>query len=340
MRHRRDRHRRAATIAPPSTRVSSGGWPARSATAAPTSSASTAIAAPGSRTRGSRSSTWRPASSRSRTRPARCGSSSTARSSTTSSCATSWSARGHRFRTRSDTEVIVHAYEEWGDDAFRRFNGQWAVALWDADRRELVLARDPFGVRPLYIAKHGGRLLLRQRGQGDLRRRRLDPAPRSIPRGLDQIFTFWTTVAPQHGVRGHRGAASRARRASTARTACARRAATTPSFPRSDGRPVPRHARRGGRGGARGARATRPACACCAPTCRSAATCRAGSTARSSRRSACAPRARSFSTFSLRFDDAEYDETEYQRAMAELPRQRSPRGARVARRHRARVSPT
>ena len=50
---------------------------------------------------------------------------------------------GHRFKTRSDTEVIVHAYEEWGVDAFSKFNGQWAVALWDARNRELVLARDP-----------------------------------------------------------------------------------------------------------------------------------------------------------------------------------------------------
>src|SRR5215207_9986613 len=44
---------------------------------------------------------------------------------------------GHRFRTRSDTEVIVHAYEEWREDAFRRFNGQWAIALWDSARSEL-----------------------------------------------------------------------------------------------------------------------------------------------------------------------------------------------------------
>src|SRR4051794_5024791 len=56
-------------------------------------------------------------------------------------------ALGHRFRTRSDTEVIVHAWEAWGADAFRRFNGQWAIALWDRPARTLVLARDPFGVR-------------------------------------------------------------------------------------------------------------------------------------------------------------------------------------------------
>src|SRR6185503_3741445 len=52
---------------------------------------------------------------------------------------------GHRFRTRSDTEVIVHAWESWGEQAFERFNGQWAVALWDRDSGRLVLARDPLG---------------------------------------------------------------------------------------------------------------------------------------------------------------------------------------------------
>ncbi len=71
-------------------------------------------------------------------------------------------ARGHRFRTRSDTEVIVHAYEEWGAEAFWRFNGQWAIGLWDAERRELILARDPFGVRPLYVTRARRASVVRQ----------------------------------------------------------------------------------------------------------------------------------------------------------------------------------
>src|SRR5687767_14877751 len=65
---------------------------------------------------------------------------------------------GHRFRTQSDTEVIVHAWEAWGDRAFARMNGQWAVALWDSARRRLVLSRDRLGVRPLYVYEHRGRL--------------------------------------------------------------------------------------------------------------------------------------------------------------------------------------
>ncbi len=66
---------------------------------------------------------------------------------------------GHRYRTRSDTETIVHAYEQWGDACVERFRGMFAFALWDARRRRLLIARDRLGVKPLYWARVGDRLL-------------------------------------------------------------------------------------------------------------------------------------------------------------------------------------
>jgi asparagine synthase (glutamine-hydrolysing) len=68
--------------------------------------------------------------------------------------------RGHRFSTRSDSEVIVHAYEEYGTDCARHLNGIFAFALWDEPRRRLVAARDPLGVKPLYWCSDGRRVAL------------------------------------------------------------------------------------------------------------------------------------------------------------------------------------
>jgi asparagine synthase (glutamine-hydrolysing) len=61
-------------------------------------------------------------------------------------------AKGHQFATRSDTEVILNAYREYGQDCVHHFNGQWAFAIWEADAQRLFLARDRAGVRPLYYS--------------------------------------------------------------------------------------------------------------------------------------------------------------------------------------------
>ena len=103
---------------------------------------------------------------------------------------------GHRFRTSSDTEVIVHAYEAWGDACFPRFNGQWALALWDAANGRLTLARDRLGVRPLHVCEHGRRVLFASEAKA------LFAADPSLPRafdaaGLAECFTFWSPIAPR-----------------------------------------------------------------------------------------------------------------------------------------------
>lgn len=68
-------------------------------------------------------------------------------------------AAGHVFRTNSDTETIVHAYEQWGEQCLTRLRGMFAFALWDGERERLLLARDRYGKKPLYVCERGGTLL-------------------------------------------------------------------------------------------------------------------------------------------------------------------------------------
>ncbi|HVF88476.1 MAG TPA: asparagine synthase (glutamine-hydrolyzing) [Blastocatellia bacterium] len=102
--------------------------------------------------------------------------------------------RGHVYRSRTDTETIVHLYEERGLDFVREIEGDFAVALWDAQARRLVLARDRIGVKPLYYAISGGRLLFASEIKALL-------AHPSVSRDIDEealyhYLTFLTTPAP------------------------------------------------------------------------------------------------------------------------------------------------
>ena len=102
--------------------------------------------------------------------------------------------RGHRFYTHSDTEVIVHLYEEHGEAFVDVLNGQFAIALWDANTRKLVLARDRCGIRPLFYAEVGGRLVFASEIKALFTlpevKRRIDVA------ALAEVFSYWAPLEP------------------------------------------------------------------------------------------------------------------------------------------------
>ncbi len=107
---------------------------------------------------------------------------------------------GHRFRTQSDTEVVVHAFEQWGRDCLNRLNGQFGFAIYDKRKGSLFVARDRLGIRPLFYTVHNGRFVFASEIKGIF----CDP---SIPRrldykGLDEIFTWWTTAPPRTAFEG------------------------------------------------------------------------------------------------------------------------------------------
>jgi asparagine synthase (glutamine-hydrolysing) len=104
-------------------------------------------------------------------------------------------AAGHRFKTKSDTEVIVHAYEQWGADCVKRFNGMFAFALWDGSKRELFMARDHLGIKPLYHVTIGSKLVF----GSEIKSLLLHPGcPREVDtESLAELFTFRYVPSPK-----------------------------------------------------------------------------------------------------------------------------------------------
>jgi len=103
--------------------------------------------------------------------------------------------RGHSFYTHSDTEVLVHLYEEYGENFVDHLNGQFAIALWDEPARRLILVRDRAGILPLFYTQQQGRLIFGSEVKAMLPA--LDAAPRLDPTALDQLMTFWAPVSPR-----------------------------------------------------------------------------------------------------------------------------------------------
>ena len=120
--------------------------------------------------------------------------------------------RGHRFRTSSDTEAIVHGYKEWGTDVFDRLNGMFGIAIWDVQKRRLVLARDAMGIKLVYYAIRDGQLwfgsemrpilaAMEQRPEVDpvalnlFLRYRYTPSPLTIFKGIEKLAPGTMLVA-------------------------------------------------------------------------------------------------------------------------------------------------
>lgn len=103
-------------------------------------------------------------------------------------------AEGRVFYTHSDTEVIVHLYDRYGDDFVQHLNGQFAIALWDSERQRLLLARDRAGIRPLFHAREGGRIWFASEIKALLSV--LPQCARLRPQALVQTLTYWSTVDP------------------------------------------------------------------------------------------------------------------------------------------------
>ncbi|MET0166566.1 MAG: asparagine synthase (glutamine-hydrolyzing), partial [Vicinamibacterales bacterium] len=130
-------------------------------------------------------------------------------------------AKGHVFRTRSDTEVLIYAYKEWGDDFLNRLNGMFGLAVWDARARRLIVARDAMGIKPVYYRMEQGalyfasevRALLRSAGRrididavalNLFLRYRYTPAPLTLFEGIKKLAAGTMLVVEGGNARVHR----------------------------------------------------------------------------------------------------------------------------------------
>jgi asparagine synthase (glutamine-hydrolysing) len=103
-------------------------------------------------------------------------------------------ALGHRFKTHSDTEVILRAHIQWRDRCVEHFNGQFAFAIWDRREHRLFMARDRFGIRPLFLAEHDGKLLF----GSEIKSLRAYPGfcPPVSGAAVSEVFSYWVNIAP------------------------------------------------------------------------------------------------------------------------------------------------
>lgn len=103
-------------------------------------------------------------------------------------------AAGHQYKTNSDSEAILHAYVQWGDDFVTHLNGMFGFALWDAKRKRLLIGRDHLGIKPVYYLEHEGKLIFASEAKAILQvpgvSAQIDPT------GLDQYLRLGYTPAP------------------------------------------------------------------------------------------------------------------------------------------------
>ena len=103
--------------------------------------------------------------------------------------------KGHQFKTDTDTEVVLHLYEDLGTECLEKLNGQFALAIWNVPQKELFLARDRVGIRPLFFCECNNKLVFASEIKSIFMhpevQRRIDL------KALHQVFTFWTTITPR-----------------------------------------------------------------------------------------------------------------------------------------------